>query len=158
MLDYYGIDTREGDLVKVLGTKSTDIEKNGTKMRDMAELAEYYGLRTEVRRDMSIDDVLRFVNGGIPVILLLQAWKDFSRTAEWNDDEDDGHYVVAIGFDGDKMIFEDPSLTVRGWMSKAELEDRWHGLDDDDVTIVKHAAVVIFGEPEFDSSKKQHID
>lgn len=43
------------------------------------------------------------------------------------DDWDDGHYVVVIGFDRTRVYFEEPSLDGRrGWLSHQELLDRWH--------------------------------
>ena len=66
------------------------------------------------------------LSSGVPVILLLQAWKDDS-TPPYPIDWDDGHFVVAVGFDSKYIYFEDPwilgSLT---YMTKSELLTRWH--------------------------------
>ena len=158
VLIYYGIDVREDDLLKLLGTTRTDIIKNGTKLSAMIDVAKHYGLDAEVHYDMSIQDMMQHIENKIPVILLIQAWRDYSKDAEWKQDEDDGHYVVAIGRKKDTVTIEDPSLTVRGWISMDELEERWHGLGDDNKTEVRHAAVVIKGKPKYNSSDYVHID
>lgn len=158
VLIYYGVDVREGDLLKLLGTTSVDIVENGTKMSSMLDVARHYGFKAEVRREMKIEEMLGLVEGGVPVIMLMQAWRDYSKNAEWKADEDDGHYVVAIGKEGNNVIIEDPSLTVRGWVGIEELDERWHGIDDDETTEVNHAGVVVFGRPEYDSSHYVHID
>ena len=60
---------------------------------------------------------------GTPVILLIQAWGDSSTYAT----DENGHYVVAIGYTDDELIVEDPSLRlIRGWIAWDDLEARWH--------------------------------
>lgn len=40
---------------------------------------------------------------------------------------DDGHWVVAIGYDDHGIYFEDPSQTLpRGYIPYPELQARWH--------------------------------
>jgi predicted double-glycine peptidase len=43
---------------------------------------------------------------GRPVIVQIQAWGD--EGTDYTNDFDDGHYVVAIGFDENYLYFEDP--------------------------------------------------
>ncbi len=66
-----------------------------------------------------------------PVIVLIQAWKDDDDPIPYPSNFDNGHYVVAIGYDRDYIYFEDPwihgSLT---YMSRSDLYDRWHGNTD----------------------------
>ena len=61
-------------------------------------------------------------------MVLIQAWKDDDDPTPYPEDVQDGHYVVAIGYDQEYFYFEDPwiigSLT---YMRKNELMGRWHG-------------------------------
>jgi hypothetical protein len=50
--------------------------------------------------NMSLPQLQDFVRRGLPVILLLQAWKDEDDPTPYPVDREDGHYVVAIGYDG----------------------------------------------------------
>jgi uncharacterized protein YvpB len=40
--------------------------------------------------------------------VLIQAWKDENDTTPYPNDFEDGHYVVAIGYDKKNFFFEDP--------------------------------------------------
>lgn len=41
----------------------------------------------------------------IPVIILIQAWREDDDLSPWADDWDDGHYVVVIGYDAKYFYF-----------------------------------------------------
>ena len=84
-------------------------------------------------REMTIEDVKKYIDKKIPVILLLQAWGDKEDYAK---DYKSGHYVVAIGYQGNTMYFDDPSIhSNRGKLSFAEVKRRWHGQKSDPVNL-----------------------
>ena len=73
------------------------------------------------------DDLKKFVENKIPVIISYQAWTNRKRNINWQKIESDGHYSVLIGIDDDKVYFSDPSLLNKiGFLSIKELMDRWH--------------------------------
>ncbi len=81
---------------------------------------------------MSIGEVQRHLNRRTPVMIMIQAWANADRsTSRWRVNGYsrrwmDGHWVVAIGYDDDRMYFEDPSLEdVRGYLDYRELSARW---------------------------------
>ena len=55
---------------------------------------------------MSIVQLIDHLRNNRPVILLMQAWSD--PIVDYTNDFDDGHYVVAIGYDLNYIYFEDP--------------------------------------------------
>jgi hypothetical protein len=62
---------------------------------------------------------------------MLQAWRnedyELREDARYRNDWDDGHWIVAIGYDQDGVYFEDPSLAaIRGFLFYDELLVRWH--------------------------------
>lgn len=63
-----------------------------------------------------------------------------------------------LEYDGDNIIFEDPSMFNRGFLAKQELEDRWHDLLDDEKTAAYGVGVVVRGEPKFGPDLVSHID
>lgn len=158
VLVYYGIEKREDELIKQLQTTKTEYIEHGTKLYKMKSVAEYYGLETEVKNGVSIEEVVQMINKKIPVILLIQAWRDFSDDVDWKNDFNDGHYVVAIGYNDNCIIFEDPSSFTRTYLSKEELKERWHDLGDDEKTHVHHTAVIIYGTPKFKPNEIVHMD
>jgi uncharacterized protein len=98
-------------------------------------LARSYRLSVRSYPLMTLARLKRELEWRHPVMLMIQAYgqdrvgkrrqvrwrRDY--TPDWND----GHWVVAIGFDREGVFFEDPLLQgVRGWLSFAELNSRWH--------------------------------
>lgn len=102
--------------------------EGGTPPENIRELADNLGLQS-VAKTMSADEVKGWLDKKTPVILLIQAWGDASAYAAT---DENGHYVVAIGYTNDELIVEDPSLRlIRGWIDWDDLESRWHdaGMD-----------------------------
>jgi predicted double-glycine peptidase len=99
---------------------------------------------------MTIDQLERRLDEGKPVICSIQAYAEKApaekRTKIYKKD-DNGHYLVAIGYDDDNIYFMDPSLTGRrGFLPKPEFEARWH---DDEGTPehpkpISHLGLVIW--------------
>lgn len=72
-----------------------------------------------------------------PAILALQAW---------GTGDDDGHYVVAIGYDAKGFYLEDPEQDELMYLPDADLLLRWHDMDRDGVTYERFAIVVGAGD------------
>jgi uncharacterized protein YvpB len=106
-------------LIKEAKTK----KKKGTSVVNMLETLKKHGLKTEAR-GMTFEDLKKYLKQEIPVILLLQAWS--KKGVDYKNDYHDGHWVVAIGFDKNKIFFEDPYAFERTFLSKPKLKERWH--------------------------------
>ena len=111
---YYGVEEHQD---RIMETARTNKEA-GTPIRGMLRVLEKHGLQYESRA-MTIEEVKRFIDKKIPVILLLQAWKENDK--DYKDCYDDDHYVVAIGYEENRIIFEDPSAFHRTYLSEEEL-------------------------------------
>ncbi|MDD5071524.1 MAG: cysteine peptidase family C39 domain-containing protein [Patescibacteria group bacterium] len=116
---YYGIHAREDDIMEMAGTT-----KDGTPISGMKKTVKKYGLKCQAGR-MTIEEVKNYIGRGIPVILLLQAWP-MKKVEDWSRHWDDGHYAVAVGCTAEKIIFEDPWILSRSYLTHKELEKRWH--------------------------------
>jgi hypothetical protein len=79
---------------------------------------------------LTVGGLETFLKAGRPVMVMLQAWSE-SGSADWENDWDDGHFVVAIGFDKERFYFMDPS-TPGQWaqVPRGEFVKRWHDVDD----------------------------
>ncbi len=76
---------------------------------------------------MTLDEIKAYLDRGKPVMLMIQAWRDSETEESYEQEWNEGHWVVAIGYDRAGMYFEDPSLAaIRGFIPYAELEERWH--------------------------------
>jgi len=129
ILVYFGkSDDRELHLADELNTSSDW----GTEPREIKRVAEKFGLKAELREGMSLDDLRRCVDRGVPVMVAYQAWRAEDKTTAWSDDWEDGHYSVVVGVDEDNVYLEDPSLIGEiGFIPHDEFMQRWHDIDKD---------------------------
>jgi predicted double-glycine peptidase len=124
VLAFWGDEHREDELSRLLKAGKV----HGTAYRRMEKYARDHGYDVETRKNMSIDDLKHELDKRLPVIVLIQAWPtkpvDFSR--DWVD----GHYVVAIGYDGQIIYFMDPStLGNYTYIPTQQFIERWHDTD-----------------------------
>jgi len=92
------------------------------------------------KEGMTIDELKDYLDEEKPVICNIQAWGEpkYYKTA------DSGHYVVAIGYDDEKIYFEDPSIDEhRGYLSYKDFDKRWHDKETDNVH-TDHLGIVIW--------------
>ena len=117
-------DYSEDTLVKEL--KADPV--NGTSYQAIANFARSKGYLVDVRTGMTLDDIRDFIEKGVPVIVLVQAWAE--SPVDYSRDWDDGHYAVAIGYDRDSVYFMDPSTMGNyTYLPNQEFLDRWHDED-----------------------------
>ncbi len=126
VLQYHGIWGYADTYAREMGTTEAD----GTHPARMVECLRTHGLDAVLREGLTIADLKHFVDQGIPVIIDFQAWNEDPKTdysAAW----EDGHYGVVIGYRGETLYIEDPSLlgTV-GELNVAELERRWRDYEE----------------------------
>jgi 8-oxo-dGTP pyrophosphatase MutT (NUDIX family)/predicted double-glycine peptidase len=127
VLKFYGIEVSEERLVEQLQATA----EAGTTPRDLERVArEEYGLDVEARENMGLERLRDAINDGRPVIIAIQAWYSQDYQDLKNDDEN-GHYVVAVGHDRKGIIIEDPSRAHGyGHLSNEHLLERWHDREE----------------------------
>lgn len=143
VLAYYGLDARQDTLSRQLDTTAD----HGTHSRDIVRVAKDYGLQPEAVFGMTPADLIARLKQGVPVILAMQAWiekGDPRDVKAWSSRFDDGHYIVAIGYDDSRIYFDDPAMFPLGYITFPELDARWHDRDDDD-QVLDHFGIAIFG-------------
>ena len=121
----FGIEPNPESLIVDLGS-TVDW---GTEPESIKFVLESYGLTVDLKQ-MTIDDVRKYIDNNIPVILDIQAWhfedgKEYDYSNEWND----GHYVTAYGYTENTIKLKDPSSLVNRELSFEELQKRWHDVD-----------------------------
>lgn len=150
ILAYYGIEIREDHLIKLARTN-----KSGTPVKGIVKAAQQYRLKC-IAKPMTITEVKKFLDRKIPVILLLQAWTG-KKKSNWEKDWIDGHYVVAIGYKQNTVIFEDPYSFKLTYLQYQELEQRWHDIDKRGNKYL-HQGIAIYGKkPAYNSHKLIHM-
>jgi predicted double-glycine peptidase len=152
VLAYYGIEASEAELATATGTTSAD----GAPPEAIARAARDHGLTVAIREGVSIAELRREVRAKRPVIVDIQAWANTPRS-NWQNDWEDGHYVVVIAVDRDRVVFEDPSiLGGRGYLRFEELLQRWH--DEDKGRKSSRLGIFFGGRSPAPAAKLQHID
>ncbi|MFN0251103.1 MAG: C39 family peptidase [Kofleriaceae bacterium] len=124
---YFGVGPEdEGDFETEMG-----MPKTGADPIHITTAAKRYGLEVRELRPMTARTLEKYLDKRRPVILMLQAWS--GRAQSYAHAWDEGHYVVAIGYDDDVFYVEDPSLHgSRGFLRRDELDARWHDIEGDD--------------------------
>lgn len=155
VMAYYGIDIPEGELMKEL-----KIDANGVPVQNMIAVSQAKGFQVVAQSGFSLDEVKRLVDGNHPVIVLVQAWAErYMALEDWKTDDDDGHYVIVIGYSGNIIVFEDPSSFHRTWLTEEEFLARWHDVDPRTQQRLEHFGMVLLGkEPVPPQKTLEHMD
>jgi predicted double-glycine peptidase len=155
VMAYYGVEVREDRLIKALGA-----DDKGTPVKSMIAVAEKRGFQVVAKSGLSLEEVKQYVDANHPVIVLVQAWAERYMTLEdWRKDDEDGHYVVVIGYEDGIIIFEDPSALRRAWMTEEEFIARWHDVDPRTKERLDNFGMVLFGkEPIPAGETLEHMD
>ena len=137
VLAYYGESVREDNLGKAV--KVTD---EGTSWQNIKAYALKQGFNVDVRLNMTLNDLKKLLAEHKPVMLAIQAWAD--KPVDYKNDWNDGHWVVAIGYDNDNIYFMDPStLGNYTFIPTLEFLNRWHDTDIDGITKLGHFGMCI---------------
>src|SRR5262245_1088795 len=142
LLAYYGIAADEQEIIREAKTDP----KIGAELEDLADVVQRRGLQATVCEGLDLADLERELKARYPVLILNQSWRDNSHVP-WDDDWDDGHYLLVIGISAVYVFVEDPVLKgSRGLIPRSEFVARWH-----DWTIDKRRAwgqaLLVHGSP-----------
>ena len=127
VLGYYGEEHFESDLAKLCKADPQE----GTPPAHLAKAARELGFQAEVKENLTLQDLEKSVQEGVPVIIAAQAWRDDKdKDKPWGEIWDSGHYMVVIGMDAKNIYLEDPSIfQSKGVIEKSEFLERWHDID-----------------------------
>lgn len=101
--------------------------RDGTMPENIVWYARHVGLRVREHHDMDFERLKEYLDGGVPVIVPLQAW---GNPANYREGNGEGHYVVIIGYDEKRIYMEDPVLYCKhGYLTYKQFEERWHDVD-----------------------------
>lgn len=149
VLVYYGIEVSESKLIKLAKTNA----RVGTLSDNMIKSLKKFRLDYDARH-MTLKDLRDYIDKKIPVMILIQAWG--SRKRYYKKGNKNKHWVVAIGYNRDKIFFEDPYTFNHTFLKNKELELRWHSTEDGDP--IKNFGIAVYGrKPRFNFKKILHM-
>lgn len=161
VLSYYGIDICEGDMIKIAKTT-----KRGTPIKSFEIVAKKFNLKFKSSENMDIEILKKNINNKYPTIIALQAWVGreikgkwaAKKIKEWGRVWNQGHYAAAIGYDSKRIYFEDPSATIRTYLTFDELKKRWHDRDGKGHKLFNWGIVFYGKKPNYNFNKIDHMD
>jgi len=158
ILLYYGIVRSEKQIVEEFGTN----ESSGTSPEQLIMGFNKYGLEAIAKKNATLNDINKNLDEKYPTLVAVQAWLENYPPKNWENNWEDGHWLIVIGMDNQNIYFEDPSLLgSKGYMTKDEFLSRWHDYVgeipccDSLDTIYNHLMITVKGNP---AEQIMHID
>jgi predicted double-glycine peptidase len=139
---YYG--TGPTDLKTYIDHLGTT-KRNGTEPEPIRDYARELGLQVDMKIDMTMAELKDALDKRWPVICEIQAWSENSdpKPEVYYNENKNGHYVVAVGYDTKNIYFEDPStIHALGYIPTDEFDKRWH--EKDKSGLHHHLGIVIW--------------
>jgi ABC-type bacteriocin/lantibiotic exporter with double-glycine peptidase domain len=98
---------------------------DGLKPQKIINLLWKFGLNAKIESLKNIAFLKKQINVGNPVIVLVQAKKEYKKS--WSNTWEHGHYVIVIGYDTNRLFVYDPSMggSVKIFTHK-QFYSRWH--------------------------------
>lgn len=125
ILYYYGIEYRQD----VLETELKSNENDGTSFKKMMSYLNKNNINTVFKQKMTIDNLKENIDNGKLTLMFIQAWNG-ENNYDYSNSWEDGHYVIAIGYDKERIYFMDPStISNYTYIANEELMKRWHDYD-----------------------------
>jgi ABC-type bacteriocin/lantibiotic exporter with double-glycine peptidase domain len=124
ILKCYGMDYNQEVLAETLQSKPI----LGTDFKDIINFMRQLGFKAYFVENMSIDGLKFLISNGITPMLMIQAWA--GNGVDYVSDWKDAHYVIACGYDKNRIFFMDPyTLGNYTYIPVSELLKRWHVID-----------------------------
>lgn len=152
MLRYYGID-------EVLDSLSDELkmDDNGISYKNIIKLFKKRKLEVEYGT-MNRKKLKEYIDRKIPVIILIQAYKNNENQPYTINSYKNGHYVTVIGYSTRRFIIEDPSLNNElGYINNKDFDIRWHGLGENKDEKLIFFGIAVIGNPKYKINKLQEI-
>jgi len=113
ILGYYGTKKTEDELADLIGAT----REYGCDPADIVTAAEKVGFTAQYKEGSSIEEITSLIDQKVPVIV------------QWFSPEENGHYSVISGYEGDNLVMVDPLTgSIRKIVSQDFL-NRWFELD-----------------------------
>lgn len=117
-LHIYGIEKSERELCDLCGTQSY----LGTDDQGFKRGAELLGMNVKIINESSFEEIEKWLNRNIPVIV---HWFTCGRRDYTNSDVADGHYSVVMGLDDENIYIQDPEIGSMRILNREDFLTVW---------------------------------
>lgn len=100
----------------------------GTTNLQLIETAERFGLTCVVKNDATFDDILHWLDKGVPVVV---DWFSPGRKDAPEAEMPDGHYSIVVGLDESFIYIQDPELGGLRTIAREQFWRVWFDFDTD---------------------------
>jgi ABC-type bacteriocin/lantibiotic exporter with double-glycine peptidase domain len=118
VLDFYGVNKTEDELAELLKCNP----ELGVEDKSIKEVAESFGFKVEIKNFSSFDDIDKWLNINVPVIV---DWFTRGRDDYGEDSVASGHYSVVVGLDDQIIYLQDPEVGRLRKIPKDEFMSVW---------------------------------
>jgi predicted double-glycine peptidase len=154
MMLYYGFDKRENAIIEEVGTT-----KDGTKPESIVDYFKNNKFKVSAHENFTIDKIKTLIDEKIPVLVVLQAWVEEPAPKDWEKLNENGHYVVVIGYTDRHIVFSDPSNIYDTYLTYEDFEKRWHDISIDKSEFFDHYAIIPYGiKPSYKGNYVEHMN
>lgn len=98
---------------------------DGLKPTKLINLLAKFGLNLKIENDKNIRFLKSQINRNKPIIVLIQARKEYRKS--WSNTWIHGHYVIVVGYDTNRIFIYDPSMggSIKIFTHE-QFYSRWH--------------------------------
>jgi len=128
ILQYYGVNK---NIEKIKDLAPTEENKNGLSPETILKIVSKLKLNAKIENKLSFDSIKEYINNDTPVIIELQSLEENKKQSneKWEKEWTQGHYVVAIGYTLEYIIFADPQCFYKSYLKYDDMLPRWHDED-----------------------------
>lgn len=129
ILQYFNIKETVKELEENVETEKEREERDaGLSPESLVKVLSRFKIKSTIKKNPSLEEIKEAIDDDRPVIIELQAYYE---GRDLNTSWEDGHYIVAIGYTLDYLIFADPSSYYKTYLKFEELIPRWHDKEFD---------------------------
>jgi ABC-type bacteriocin/lantibiotic exporter with double-glycine peptidase domain len=124
VLAYYGVEKTEAELAELCGTDPN----LGTDDLSIKRAAEGLGFNVEIQNKSTFDDVKKWLDKKVPVIV---NWFTRGRTDYDVSEVPDGHLSVVVGLDDEYIYLQDPEIGELRKISRDDFMGVWFDFESE---------------------------
>ena len=127
ILSYYNLEKDEEEIAK----KCKRNPNLGTDDKAIKETAESYGFTVEIKNEASFEDIQKWLDKKVPVIV---NWFTRGRSDYNNSEVPDGHYSVVVGLNKEHIFLQDPEIGELRTLNRDDFMSVWFDFKKDHIT------------------------